>query len=261
MSLPQEATEVKIQPLFLQTRQAQSTPPLLTGHAFQPFHQLCCPLLDAFKDLHIVLKSWAPELLTVLKVRLHNIEYRRIITSFDQLVMPCLMHPRMEFALLAVWAHTCWPTLSCCPPTPPDPSQHSSSPYSPLPVYTFTWRYPVPGAESSIWTRWIASHESLPSTPIYPEPSARPLLPPGSQHHLPVGYYEQTCQQSIQLLHADHFIQTEYIPYRASPRGSPTTKVWTMYVWLLFWSLLDMYFYFANFSWNNLANSHGWWTM
>ncbi|XP_075021207.1 NADPH-dependent 3-demethoxyubiquinone 3-hydroxylase, mitochondrial isoform X2 [Calonectris borealis] len=35
----------------------------------QPFHQLCCPPLDTFKDLHILLKLWGPELHTVFKVR------------------------------------------------------------------------------------------------------------------------------------------------------------------------------------------------
>ncbi|KAK4815415.1 hypothetical protein QYF61_001403 [Mycteria americana] len=62
-----ESNEVTPQPPFLPTRQAQSARPLLTGHAFQPFHQLCCPPLDAFKDLHILLKLWGPELPTALQ--------------------------------------------------------------------------------------------------------------------------------------------------------------------------------------------------
>ena len=36
-----------------------------------------------------------------------NAEYSGMITSFDRLVMLCLMHPRMRFALLAARAH-CW---------------------------------------------------------------------------------------------------------------------------------------------------------
>ncbi|KAK4815837.1 hypothetical protein QYF61_008440 [Mycteria americana] len=62
-----ESNEVAPQPPFLPTRQTQSARPLLTGHAFQPFHQLCCPPLDAFKDLHILLKLWGPELPTALQ--------------------------------------------------------------------------------------------------------------------------------------------------------------------------------------------------
>ncbi|KAK4816662.1 hypothetical protein QYF61_019898, partial [Mycteria americana] len=62
-----ESNEVTPQPPFLQTRQAQSPQPLLIGHSFQPFHQLWCPPLHAFKDLHILLKLWGPELHPVFK--------------------------------------------------------------------------------------------------------------------------------------------------------------------------------------------------
>jgi len=72
---PQEAAESKEvapRPPFLRTRQAQSPQLLLIGHAFQPCHQRCCPPLDAFKDLHILLKLWGLELHTVLGVRPHQ---------------------------------------------------------------------------------------------------------------------------------------------------------------------------------------------
>jgi len=75
MSPPQEAVdsnEVTPQPPLLQTRQAQSPQLLHIAHAFQAFHQPCCPSLDVFKDLHILLKLWGPELHTVLKVRPHH---------------------------------------------------------------------------------------------------------------------------------------------------------------------------------------------
>ncbi|KAK4811354.1 LOW QUALITY PROTEIN: hypothetical protein QYF61_027583 [Mycteria americana] len=62
-----ESNEVNPQPPFLQNKQAKSPQLLLIGHAFQPFHQLCCPPLDAFKDLNILLKLWGPELHTVLQ--------------------------------------------------------------------------------------------------------------------------------------------------------------------------------------------------
>ncbi|KAK4811244.1 hypothetical protein QYF61_022141 [Mycteria americana] len=64
-----ESNEVAPQPPFLQTIQAQSPQLLLRGHAFQPFQQLCCPPLDAFKYLHIPLKLWGPELHTVLQAK------------------------------------------------------------------------------------------------------------------------------------------------------------------------------------------------
>ncbi|KAM6097221.1 motile sperm domain-containing protein 2 isoform 2-T2 [Chlamydotis macqueenii] len=67
---PQKAVEsngVTPQLLFLQSRQAQSPQPPLTGHAFQPFHHLSCPPLGAFEDLHILLTLWGSELHTALK--------------------------------------------------------------------------------------------------------------------------------------------------------------------------------------------------
>jgi len=67
-----ESKEVAAQPPFLQTRQAQRAQPFPSGHSFQPFHQLCCPCLDTFKDLHILLKLWSPEVHAVLKVRPHQ---------------------------------------------------------------------------------------------------------------------------------------------------------------------------------------------
>lgn len=68
---PWEASEsdVSSQSPLLWTRQAQSPQPLLTGH---PFHQLWCTLLNAFKDLHVLLKLWRPELNGELKERLHQ---------------------------------------------------------------------------------------------------------------------------------------------------------------------------------------------
>jgi len=95
-----DSNEVAPQLPPLQTQKASSPQPLLTGHAFQPFHQLCCLPLDAFKDLHILLKSWGPELQTVLQVRPHDAEHRGMFPSVGRLAMLCLMHPRVQrFAL------------------------------------------------------------------------------------------------------------------------------------------------------------------
>ena len=76
LSAPQEAVEsneVTPQPPALQTRQTQCPQLLFIRHAFQPFHQLCCHPLDAFKDLHILPKLWGPELHRVFKVRPHQL--------------------------------------------------------------------------------------------------------------------------------------------------------------------------------------------
>lgn len=70
-SLPQEAvlsSEAAPQTNSLKTRQAKSPQPLLTGYAFQPLLQFWCPPLGTFKDLHVCLKLWGPEVHTVLKV-------------------------------------------------------------------------------------------------------------------------------------------------------------------------------------------------
>ena len=74
-SPPQEAlesSEVAPRLPFLQTGQTQCSQLPLTGDDFQPSHQVCCPFLNAFRDLHILLELWGPELHTVLKVRLHQ---------------------------------------------------------------------------------------------------------------------------------------------------------------------------------------------
>ncbi|KAK4818032.1 hypothetical protein QYF61_004156 [Mycteria americana] len=39
----------------------------LARHSFQSFHQLCCPPLDVYEYLHILLKLWGPALHTVFK--------------------------------------------------------------------------------------------------------------------------------------------------------------------------------------------------
>lgn len=67
-----ETNEVTPQSLTLQTRKSRSTQLLFTGHSFHVFPQLCWPALDVFKDLHILLKWWVPELHAVSVVRPHQ---------------------------------------------------------------------------------------------------------------------------------------------------------------------------------------------
>ena len=51
-----ESCEVAPQPPLLQNRQKQCPHLLLTGHAFQPLHQVLCPPLEALKDLNVLFK-------------------------------------------------------------------------------------------------------------------------------------------------------------------------------------------------------------
>ena len=60
-----------------------------------------CPPLDAFKDLHILLKLWCPDLHTVFKSRPHQHWIQQDHHLFCQLIMLCLMHPRMGFAVMS----------------------------------------------------------------------------------------------------------------------------------------------------------------
>lgn len=46
--------------------------PLLTGYAFQFLYQLCCPPLDAFENLNVLLMFWNPEQHTTLNTSLHR---------------------------------------------------------------------------------------------------------------------------------------------------------------------------------------------
>ncbi|KAK4830133.1 hypothetical protein QYF61_008560 [Mycteria americana] len=115
MSPPQEAAEsneVAPQPPFLQIRQAQSPQPLLIGHSFQPFHQLCCLPLDTFEYLNIFFKLWGPELHTVLKVIYSPTRRDAIldlmVTNASELIgdvkiggsLGCSDHALVEFAVL-----------------------------------------------------------------------------------------------------------------------------------------------------------------
>lgn len=67
-----DSGEVTFQHLLLQTGQHKPPRPVITGHAYQPLCQLCCPPLDIFQVLNILFALWSPELYTVFNVRLHN---------------------------------------------------------------------------------------------------------------------------------------------------------------------------------------------
>lgn len=67
-------------PFFLQTRQPRCPQALLTGHAFQPFDQLCCPPLDAFNSTSFFCCG-AQNSVHDSRGGLTNAEYSRRLTS------------------------------------------------------------------------------------------------------------------------------------------------------------------------------------
>lgn len=79
-----ESNAVTAQPPFPQTTQFKSPDPLLMGHSFQPFHDLCCPPLNTLIYFDILLKFWGQELQSIFKVR----PPRGIIASLDHLSPP-----------------------------------------------------------------------------------------------------------------------------------------------------------------------------
>jgi len=82
-----ESNEVTPQPPVLQTRGTQSPQPLLIRHALQPFHQLCCPPLNA-SFLH----CWAQNCTEYSRWGCTSAKYSRIIISSDHHVIPYSTH-------------------------------------------------------------------------------------------------------------------------------------------------------------------------
>lgn len=77
------------------------------GHAFQSFYQLF-KLLCTLSSILLIL--WGPELNKMTECSsydLINPMYNRRITSFGQLDVLCLIHPKMHFDLLAASVQ-CW---------------------------------------------------------------------------------------------------------------------------------------------------------
>lgn len=76
----------------------------------QPLHHLCCPPVDAFEDIHLLLKLWGPELHTALKLRQQECWMQRGNHIFGVTGDVCDA-PRWGFALLVAQA-PCWLLLS-----------------------------------------------------------------------------------------------------------------------------------------------------
>lgn len=64
----------------------------------QPLKHLCCPPLNPFEFLHILLKLWVPELHKAHRWGCTSPEHSGMIPSFGWLFMVCSMCPRMCFA-------------------------------------------------------------------------------------------------------------------------------------------------------------------
>lgn len=108
-----------------------------------------------------------------------SVKHSAKIPSFDQLAVLCLMHSRMRFALLAARAHTAGPYWASCLPAPQ--SSFCGVALQPL------------------LTKFGLS--------IYPDPSARALVPQESQHSgdwLPDIYSPSHCNP-LRALPSSHF--------------------------------------------------------
>ena len=102
-------------------------------------------------------------------------------------------------------------------PAPPDPFLLSCSPATHLPVCTCVWHYSVPGTEPGIFLWWTSCCCWLPNVPIYPDPSVRLLVPPGSQS---ASHFSVISKPAEDMVHS--CIQIEKILNRTSPR----TELW-----------------------------------
>lgn len=111
-------------------------------------------------------------------------KYRRI-TSSDRLAMLSLMHSKIQFAFLAARARSwlTWGLLSTRTPGSLS-AELLSSPLSPR-LYLYQ-HYCIPGAAPRIFLCWTPCRCWWPHAPIYVDPSARPLIPPRGQQHLPI---------------------------------------------------------------------------
>lgn len=179
----EESNKVALHSTFLQTRPMKSSYLFLIGHSFQSFYQLGFSL-DTFKNFHVLVKLWGPELPTGPKVRLNQCWIQQNNHHFEQL---CLMHPRLGFALLATRV-PCW---ACCWPETTDPFLQGLSAATPVPIYTCAWCYSIPGAESIIWISYIWDNWWLPSAPNYFNPILRLLVPQQSHQHISISYHQQ----------------------------------------------------------------------
>jgi len=119
----------------------------LIGHSFQPCPQLCCPPLNAFRNLHILQTSCSPELHAVLKVKqLNTVGQSLLLCDW-----PCCVWCTARCSLPS-WlpGHTAGMFWACCQPAPPDPFLQGCSPATPLAIYTCAQCYSIPGVDSGI---------------------------------------------------------------------------------------------------------------
>lgn len=72
---------------------------------FQVLSPLSCLPLDTLRDLYTFFKLWGPELHAVFWARPHQHWIQQDNNLFDWLVMLCLLHHRMGFALLVAKTH------------------------------------------------------------------------------------------------------------------------------------------------------------
>lgn len=168
---------------FLQNRQPKCPQLLFTGHDFQPFYQCYCPPLYAFKNLNILLYCEDQNCTQYARWDHTNTEYNGRIISFDRLATMCLMHPKMQFVLLAARAYcrhnAHW---ACYRPALLGLFLQGCSLDIHLPVHSCVWHYSISGTEPGTCFSWTSCHWWS----TYVNPSARLLDPAESLQILPL---------------------------------------------------------------------------
>lgn len=99
-----ECSKVISQPHFLSFFSWTTSVPS-ASHAFQSCYQLCCPSLEAFKWLNILLIFWGPNPRTVLSESAPVLNLAGE-SPLDWVAMLCVMHPIVLFTLqgtTALW--------------------------------------------------------------------------------------------------------------------------------------------------------------
>lgn len=187
-----ENSEVTCHLHFLQTKPVQSPHPLFTGHSFQPFHQLYCPSLDTSEDLHIFLKLWSSELHIYSRWGSTSAEIGGIITCFG-----ATGDAMFDAAQTGICPLGCLSFL--LPPTETTVNHRCQIPSAQL-----VCSQSSPNSYLSVAFPILCAFRLAKFNPNYnfqlislSRSPVSPLVPQGSQQHLPVWYHQQTCKSAF----------------------------------------------------------------
>lgn len=107
-----------------------------------------------------------------------SVKHSGIIPSFDQLVVLCLIHFKLKFAFQGT-AGSSW---ASCQPAPPVLFLWGCSSATPHQIWTFVQCYSMSDEESSTCSCTSLCHWWFANAPVYPDPSARAIVPQDIQH-------------------------------------------------------------------------------